>query len=75
MTKKVSNAQLRAQERYDKVNTVQVHLKLNRKTDSAIIKKLIDVGNVQGYIKRLITNDIGRNRTLNEIESKNANDD
>lgn len=44
--------------KYDKENTKQVKLKLNRTTDDAIIKKLEDVDNIQGYIKQLILKDI-----------------
>ncbi len=46
-----------AQERYDKDNTIQIRLKLNKKTDADIIEKLNSVGNKQGYIKRLIRED------------------
>ena len=46
-----------AQERYDKDNTVQFRLKLNKKTDADIIEKLNSVDNKQGYIKRLIRED------------------
>ena len=46
-----------AQERYDKENTIQIRLKLNRKTDADIIEKLNSVDNKQGYIKRLIRED------------------
>lgn len=45
------------QERYDKENTVQIKLKLNKKTDSDIIEKLDSVDNKQGYIKGLIRED------------------
>lgn len=47
-----------AQERYDKDNTVQIRLKLNKKKDIDILEKLDSVGNKQGYIKRLIRADI-----------------
>ena len=47
------------QERYDKKNTVQFKMKLNRKTDADIIKKLEEVKNKQGYVKALIRRDIG----------------
>lgn len=46
-----------AQERYDKDNTIQIRLKLNKKTDADIIEKLDSVDNKQGYIKRLIRED------------------
>ena len=51
-------AQAKAQARYDKANTKQVMLKLNRNTDADILAKLTEVGNVQGYIKQLIRKDI-----------------
>lgn len=51
-------AQKRAKEKYDKKNTMQVKLKLNKKTDVDIIKALENSGNKQGYIKRLIRSDL-----------------
>lgn len=53
-----SEAQRRAQEKYDRANTVQIHLKLNTKTDADILDKLDSVPNKQGYIKDLIREDI-----------------
>ncbi|MBQ0112045.1 MAG: hypothetical protein KBT03_02850 [Bacteroidales bacterium] len=47
--------------KYDSVNTKQFKLKLNLKTDEAIIEKLKSLDNVQGYIKNLILNDIANN--------------
>ena len=60
----VSKAQLRAQAKYDKDNTVQVKLKLNKKTDNDIIKRLSETDNVQGYIKELIRLDILRDNSI-----------
>ena len=51
-------AQKRAKAKYDKANTVQVKLKLNRKTDKEIIEALECSGNKQGYIKELIRADL-----------------
>ena len=51
-------AQKRAKDKYDKANTVQVKLKLNRKTDKEIIEALERSGNKQGYIKELIRADL-----------------
>ena len=59
-----SKAQLRAQAKYDKDNTVQVKLKLNKKTDDDIIKRLSAADNVQGYIKELIRLDILRDNSI-----------
>lgn len=60
-----SKAQLRAQAKYDKDNTVQVKLKLNKKTDKDIITRLAAADNQQGYIKELIRADI---RIDNQID-------
>lgn len=46
------------QARYDEQHTRQIRLKLNLKTDADILEKLSSVGNKQGYIKRLIREDI-----------------
>ena len=54
-----SKAQLRAQAKYDKDNTVQVKLKLNKTTDKDIIEALNKI-NKQGYIKELIREDLKR---------------
>lgn len=61
----VSKAQLKAQAKYDKDNTVQVRLKLNKKTDRDILDYLSDCNNKQGYIKELIRSDI---RVNNQID-------
>lgn len=53
-----SEAQLRAQAKYDKINTKCFSLKLNKNHDGDILNKLESVGNVQGYIKSLIRADI-----------------
>ena len=52
-----SEAQIKAQKKYDAENT-QVHLKLNRRTDEDVLEKLDSVPNKQGYIKRLIRADL-----------------
>ena len=54
----VSKAKIDAQARYDKLNTKQILLKLNNKSDSDILEKLNRVDNKQGYIKRLIREDL-----------------
>ena len=55
-----SKAQLKAQAKYDKENTIQITLKLNKKTDKDIIDWLYDEANKQGYIKSLIRADIDK---------------
>lgn len=56
-----TQAQKDAVARYDAKNTVQIHLKLNIKTDEEILRKLAKTSNVQGYIKELIKADIEKN--------------
>lgn len=53
-----SEAQIKAQKKYDAENTLQVHLKLNRRTDGDVLEKLDSVPNKQGYIKQLIRADL-----------------
>ena len=55
-----TEAQKRANAKYDKAHTRQVSLKLNKKTDADIFAKLESVGNVQGYIKSLIRADMAK---------------
>ena len=59
-----SKAQLRAQAKYDKDNTIQIKLKLNKKTDKDIIDRLSAADNIQGYIKELIRLDILRDNSI-----------
>ena len=60
----VSEAQLRAQAKYDKDNTVQIKLKLNKRTDKDIIERLSEADSKQGYIKELIRLDILRDNSV-----------
>jgi len=50
------------QAKYDRKNTRQVVLKLNRGTDADILGRLDATDNKQGYIKRLIREDIARGK-------------
>jgi len=63
-----SDSHKRACAKYDAHNTVQYHLKLNKKTDADIIKRLKRVDSMQGYIKALIRDDI--NRDLYDIDER-----
>ena len=56
----VTEAQKKAQARYDEKATTQVKLKLNLTTDADILAKLDSVDNKQGYIKALIRDDLAR---------------
>lgn len=57
---KVTDAKKKAIKKYDDANTKQVHLKLNVKTDADILDYLARKENVQGYIKRIIREDMTR---------------
>lgn len=46
------------QNKYDKNNTIQIKMKLNKNTDADIIEFLEAVENRQGYLKELIRNDM-----------------
>ena len=56
--KMTSEARKRATAKYDKTHTKQVMLKLNLVTDADVIERLDTVPNRQGYIKKLIREDI-----------------
>lgn len=58
---KTTEAQKKAAQKYDAVNTKQLKFKLNLLTDGDILEKLDRVGNKQGYIKKLIRKDIEEN--------------
>ena len=58
MANKSTESQVRASIKYNKENTVQISLKLNRSTDADLIDSLNRIENKQGYIKELIRRDI-----------------
>lgn len=60
MQNKSTESQIRASVKYNKENTVQISLKLNRSTDADLIDSLNRVKNKQGYIKELIRRDIAK---------------
>lgn len=60
MANKSTESQVRASIKYNKENTVQISLKLNRSTDADLIDNLNRVANKQGYIKELIRRDIAK---------------
>ena len=58
MENKSTESQIKASIKYNKENTVQISLKLNRTTDADLIDSLNRIENKQGYIKGLIRRDI-----------------
>lgn len=55
-----SKSQIKANAKYDAAHCTGFYLKLNNKTDQDIIEKLSSVESKQGYIKRLIREDLTR---------------
>ena len=51
-----------AKERYDAKTAARISLKLNKGTDSDILKRLDEVPSKQGYIKNLIRAVIAKNK-------------
>ena len=58
----VTEAKKRANAKQDKRNTRRISLKLNKNTDAYILKHLDESDNKQGYIKRLIKEDMSRSQ-------------
>lgn len=54
----VSDAKRKTNMDYDRKNTKLVGMKLNRNTDADILNFLEKQENIQGYLKRLIREDI-----------------
>lgn len=60
-------SQVRAQRKYDKEHTVGYYIKLNTHTDQDIIRWFWRQTSKQGSIKRLIRDEIAREKTLTGI--------
>lgn len=56
----VSDAQKRANAKFEREKTRSIKIKLTISTDADILAKLDSVGNKQGYIKALIRADISK---------------
>lgn len=59
---KRQNNHAAAAHKYNKANTVQVPIRLNKNTDADILEHLESVQSKQGYIKELIRRDM-KNRS------------
>lgn len=53
-----SKAQIKASNKYNKENTVQYCIRLNKRTDAKVIKKLDEQENKTAYIKSLIQREV-----------------
>ena len=51
-------ANMKYMNQYEKENIRQIRLKINRKTEPELIEWIEKQGNIQGYIKRLIREDM-----------------
>ena len=56
--------------KYDAVNRIPLHFMLNVKNDSDIIERLNSMPNKQGYIKRLIREDMVREQLRAEMAAE-----
>ena len=56
----VTDSQKRASTKWEAKSTVQIKLKLHRRHDKDILDKWDRSGNKQGYIKKLIRDDIAK---------------
>lgn len=55
-----AQATMTAKERYDARTAVRISLKLNKGTDSDVLRRLEEVPSKQGYIKELIRADLAK---------------
>ena len=65
---KISDAKREASKRYDKKNTIGLGLKFMKNTEADIIERLQQQDSKAGYIKRLIREDIEREKQKKGIE-------
>lgn len=70
-----TEAEKRATKKYDKENTVQVLLKLNKKTDKDILYELGTKYSKMGYIKDLIRKDIKSMMDKRKVELAKWNEE
>lgn len=66
----VSDAQKRANAKFEREKTRSIKIKLTKSTDADILAKLDAVGNKQGYIKKLIRDDLKRDDLKKEGNRK-----
>lgn len=60
-----SDAQRKAVKKYEAAHTISYKVKLNKRTDAEVIKKLKEVSNRNGYFKALIRADLSGNISWN----------
>lgn len=72
---KTTEAQKKANAKYDKENTIKKMLKLNKNTDADIIQYLNTLPNFQGEIKRLIRREIAEIKATEEAYNNEYDED
>ena len=72
---KTTEAQKRANAKYDKENTIQKMIKLNKNTDKDIIQYLNTLPNMQGEIKRLIRKEMAEIKQAEEAYNDEYDED
>ena len=65
-----TEAQRRAVRKYDAENTQQIHLKLNKTTDSDILAYLERQDSIQGLIKRLIREEMEKHEAFENMAKR-----
>ena len=72
---KTTEAQKKANAKYDKENTIKKMIKLNKNTDADIIQYLNTLPNFQGEIKRLIRREIAEIKATEEAYNNEYDED
>ena len=72
---KTTEAQKKANAKYDKENTVKKIIKLNKNTDKDIIQYLNTLPNFQGEIKRLIRRELAEIKATEEAYNNEYDED
>lgn len=69
-----TKAQIKASVKYNEANVTQIKFNFNKKTDADVLDRLSLLKNKQGYIKRLIREDMERNPELPVEDLKKPDD-
>ena len=73
MSRKIGDG-MTAKQRYDKAHKVNFALRLTDTTDADIIRQLRSQDSIQGYIKRLIREDIAKQASVSDLSKPEYTD-
>lgn len=59
---KTSVARIKASDKYNKANMVNLNIRVNRKTDADVVEHLLTIENKRAYILSLIREDMARQK-------------